>query len=101
MLAKGHVIADVDLSFLHFDFRIYRRMEIAEILQMSGDVLYGTPDHFRVVYYRRHADFLHEPVPSLSFSVRPIVYVQKRIPSEYEIRIRLLLQIRLYLAGVE
>ena len=53
----------------------------------------GTFNEFRVVYYRRNADFLNKLVPCLAFSVRPVVDIEKRIPTEYEIGIRLLLDI--------
>ncbi len=100
-VSKFDGIVDIDPFLLHFDWRGHFRIVISEIIQMTGDVVYGTFNHIRIIYDRSDSYFLYKSVPPFPFAVGPVVYIQERVPSEYEIWVRTLLQIRLDLSGIE
>ena len=67
---------------------------------MAGYVFHRAFHHLRIVHHRSHTDFLDKLVPALSLSVRPVVDIQERIPSE-ERGVRTLFDIWFEASGVE
>ena len=74
---------------------------ISEIFEMVLHVLDGILHLFGIIDYGSHSDLLYEPVPASSLAVLPVIDIEKRIPSENEIGIGLLFQIRFDLAQTE
>ena len=75
------------------DLRDHLGVVVAEVLQARGHVLDGAADELGVEDDRRGADLLPEAVDSGSAAVRPVVYVQKRVPAERQVAVGLLAQV--------
>ena len=68
---------------------------------MPLDIILRSIDLIRLVNDRRCSDFPEQPGEERVAFASPVIHVQERIPAEYQIRVRLLLDIRLYFIGTE
>ena len=73
--------------------RIHLGAIVADVFKMLFKILDRLVDKFRIIYDRSHTELLHELVPAFPLSVGPVIDAHEGIPSEDEVRVRLLFDV--------